>query len=331
MAEIQFPVEELFAQLKRGDRGGLARAITLVESTRAEDSAHAMKLLDMCYGDRSDSLRVGITGVPGVGKSTYIDTLGMHLIERGKKVAVLAVDPTSERTGGSILGDKTRMERLSLHENAFVRPTASGTHLGGVALATRKNIVLLEAAGYDVILVETVGVGQSETEVSQLVDFFLLMLLPGGGDELQGIKRGVMELANGIVVNKADILADEAKKTCAEYKAALHLMHPLVENWNPPVMSASAVSGEGVSHCWDAIEKFRELQLSNSRFHENRLTQYQQWLERDLKAEVLRALTGRLDIQTALEKAMKKIGGNSQSPFAAQKDLISSVVSQLGS
>jgi LAO/AO transport system kinase len=321
--------EILFDQLQARDRGALARAITLVESTRFSDSAAATELLNLSYKKRADSIRVGITGVPGVGKSTFIDALGMLLIEQGKRVAVLAIDPTSERSGGSILGDKTRMDRLSREENAFIRPSASRLHLGGVALATQKNILLLEAAGFDVILIETVGVGQSETEVSHLVDFNLLMLLPGGGDELQGIKRGVMELANGIIVNKADLMADEAKKTCAEYKTALHIMQPLIEGWFPTVLPVSAETGDGLAQCWESIEAFKEIQVSKGRFEANRQLQYEDWLRNSTMSQLLDAIGRRFDLQTELKNALEAFQSQGLSPFAAQQSVIQNILSQL--
>lgn len=321
--------EILFDKLQAHDRGALARAITLVESTRASDFEAATELLNLSYKKRFDSIRVGITGVPGVGKSTFIDALGMHLIEQGKRVAVLAIDPTSERSGGSILGDKTRMDRLSREENAFIRPSASRLHLGGVALATQKNVLLLEAAGFDIILIETVGVGQSETEVSQLVDFNLLMLLPGGGDELQGIKRGVMESANGIIVNKADLMPDEAKKTCVEYKTALHIMLPLIEGWFPTVLPASAETGEGLKQCWESIVAFKELQVSNRKFEQNRQLQYECWLKNSTMSQLLEAIGERFDLQTELKHAIAAVHNQGLSPFAAQQSVIQKILSQL--
>jgi len=322
-------VDELFQNLQNGDRGALARGITLIESSRSEDSAIASELLNLAFRNRKDSIRIGITGVPGVGKSTFIDALGIHLINLGKRVAVLAVDPTSELSGGSILGDKTRMDLLSRHENAFIRPSASGMHLGGVALTTQKNVILLEAAGYDVILIETVGVGQSETEVSQLVDFFMLMLLPGGGDELQGIKRGVMEMANGILVNKSDLMPDEAHKTCSEYKTALHIMLPLIEGWLPNVLPVSATTRAGIEECWTSIESFKELRLANDQFELNRKQQYEHWLKSATMNELLKEVGNRFELDGELRKALEQIESQGLSPFSAQKTVLQKILSQL--
>ena len=237
-----------------GDRSALARAITLVESKRPDDRAAARTLLETLMPRTGSAIRVGITGVPGVGKSTAIDSLGAHLIEQGHKVAVLAVDPSSRRTGGAILGDKTRMARLAVAPEAFVRPSPSSGTLGGVAAKTREAMLLCEAAGFDAILVETVGVGQSETAVAELTDTFLVLALPGAGDELQGIKKGVIELADIIAVNKADGAgAERAAAAAAEYRAALHILVPPGALWMPPVLRVSGLTGEGLAELWQAV------------------------------------------------------------------------------
>ena len=242
----------------RGDRSALARAITLIESDLPVDNELASQILDRL--PRSDhTYRIAITGAPGVGKSTFIDALGMHLVnDPGHRVAVLSVDPSSIASGGSILGDKTRMERLSLHDRAFIRPTPARGHLGGVARSTRETIVLCEAAGYDIVLVETVGVGQSETAVHSMVDFFLLLMIPGAGDELQGIKRGIIEMLDGMVINKADNDTARAERARAEYSNALHLFPPRPDGWVPRVLTCSALTGQNVPAVWPMLLEYRK-------------------------------------------------------------------------
>src|SRR5215218_4855498 len=237
-----------------GDRAALARAITLMESRRPDHREAARALLQELMPRTGHAVRVGITGVPGVGKSTAIDTLGSMLTEKGHKVAVLAVDPSSTRTGGAILGDKTRMARLAVDPNAFIRPSPSSGTLGGVAAKTRETMLLCEAAGFDVILVETVGVGQSETAVAELTDFFLVLMLPGAGDELQGIKKGILELADMIAVNKADAGGPgRAAAAAAEYRAALHILTPASAPWTPPVVTVSGLNGQGLDDLWAKV------------------------------------------------------------------------------
>ena len=239
-------------ELCRGDRRVLARAITLLESKRRDDQDRASELVQHLLPHSGNSIRIGLTGVPGAGKSSLIEVLGNHVIEKGHRIAVLAVDSSSSISGGSILGDKTRMETLATNPNAFIRPTPAGSTLGGVARHTRESIVLCEAAGFDVIIVETVGVGQSETLVSEMTDMFLLLLIPGGGDELQGIKRGIMEIADMVVVNKADgDLVSHAYRTAADARQALHLMKPRHSNWQVPVLTASAREQVNVKEIWN--------------------------------------------------------------------------------
>src|SRR6201986_4852852 len=245
-------IGRLSEALRAGDRAALARAITLIESRRPDHRSDARALIAALSSPSRGAMRVGVTGAPGVGKSTFIDTLGSKLTAAGRRVAVLAVDPSSTRSGGSILGDKTRMARLSSDPNAFIRPSPAAGTLGGVAAKTRETMLICEAAGYDVILVETVGTGQSETAVADMTDFFLALLLPGAGDELQGIKKGLGELADMIAVNKAD--GDNiarAKAAAAEYRAALHILTPRSPNWIPPVVTYSALTGDGIGRLWD--------------------------------------------------------------------------------
>ena len=280
--------QDLAAAIKNRDRAALPRAITLVESTRADHREQAQQLLMELMpraggalepeGRRHPAMHVGITGVPGVGKSTTIEALGMHLIEQGHRVAVLAVDPSSTRTGGSILGDKTRMPNLAVHPDAYIRPSPTSGTLGGVARATRETIVLLEAAGFDVILVETVGVGQSEVAVSNMVDTFVFLTLARTGDQLQGIKKGVLELADIVVVNKADgEYATEAKAAARELAGAIRLIYPRETLWRPPVMTMSALEGTGLTELWDTVLKHRQVLTDAGEFDARRNAQQVDW------------------------------------------------------
>ena len=264
--------------IRRGDRSARPRAITLVESTRADHRDRAQALLLELMPDAGRSMHVGITGVPGVGKSTTIEALGMHLIDRGHRVAVLAVDPSSTRTGGSILGDKTRMSRLAVHPQAYIRPSPTSGTLGGVTRATRESIVLLEAAGFDVILVETVGVGQSEVAVANMVDTFVLLTLARAGDQLQGIKKGVLELADVVVVNKADGKhAEEARAAAGELSAAIRLIYPPDALWRPPVLTMSAIEGTGLEELWLTVLRHRDVLTAAGEFDARRRAQQVDW------------------------------------------------------
>ena len=267
-------LEALAAGVLAGDRAMLARAITLVESSRPADQASARDLLQRLLPATGRAMRIGITGVPGVGKSTTIDQLGTNLIAMGHKVAVLAVDPTSRRTGGSILGDKTRMQRLSQSRAAFIRPSPTSGTLGGVARRTRETMALVEAAGFDVVIVETVGVGQSETAVAEMVDFFLVLLLAGGGDDLQGIKKGVIELADMIAINKADgDNVDRATKSAAEYRGALNILTPVSPSWSPPVLTISGRCDIGLDRLWEKILEHRRIMTASGEHEERRRRQ----------------------------------------------------------
>ena len=274
--------------VRSGDRAALPRAITLLESTRADHREQAQQLLLELMPHSGNARRVGISGVPGAGKSTSIEALGMHLIEQGHRVAVLAVDPSSTRTGGSILGDKTRMARLAVHPDAYIRPSPTSGTLGGVAKATREAIVLLEAAGFDVILVETVGVGQSEVAVANMVDTFVLLTLARSGDQLQGIKKGALEMADIVVVNKADgeHLA-EARKAARELSAAIRLIHPGETLWRPPVLTMSATEGTGLAELWETIERHRRVLADAGELDERRRAQQVDWTWQMVRDTVL--------------------------------------------
>jgi LAO/AO transport system kinase len=278
---------ELARRIVSGDRAALARAITLVESSRPSHRRRAQELLQELLPHTGKAHRIGITGVPGVGKSTIIDQFGINLIADGHRVAVLAVDPTSRRTGGSILGDKTRMQRLATNDRAFIRPSPTSGTLGGVARRTRETMLLVEAAGYDVVIVETVGVGQSETAVAEMVDFFLVLLLAGGGDDLQGIKKGIIEIADMVVINKADgDNAARATRSAAEYQGALGLLTPATPSWHPPVMTTSAIDNKGLDALWEKIEEHRRIMTATGEFAARRQTQAVTWMH-DMLADRL--------------------------------------------
>ena len=282
---------ELAARIRKGDRVALARGITLVESTRVDDQARAQELLTMLLPDTGGAVRVGLSGAPGVGKSTFTEAFGTHLTSKGHKVAVLAVDPSSSLSGGSILGDKTRMELLARDRRAFIRPSPAGRTLGGVARRTREAMLLTEAAGFDVVLIETVGVGQSETAVADMVDMFVLLLSPGAGDDLQGIKRGIMELADLVVVNKADgDLIPAAKRAAMDYKAALHLMRPKSTYWRSQVLLASALKGEGIAEVWEAVSTYHKTLGDAGEIARHRATQAQAWMWTEIREGLLTSL-----------------------------------------
>jgi LAO/AO transport system kinase len=310
-------------QVLAGDRRALAQAITLVESNRPDDRAPGRALLEKLVPYSGKSLRIGISGVPGVGKSTFIESLGNHLIDNGMKVAVLAVDPSSAVSGGSILGDKTRMERLSQRKEAYIRPSPAGETLGGVARRTRETMLLVEAAGFDIVLVETVGVGQSETTVSRMTDMFLLMLLPAGGDELQGIKRGIVELADLILVNKADgNLELAAEQSVTDYRKALAFMHPRSANWEVPVEACSALHGTQTAHIWEIIQKFRSSREAAGLIEANRAQQARNWMWNEIRNGLVERLKADPAVAERARELESAVVENRMSPTSAADELM---------
>ncbi len=305
-----------------GNRVVLGQAITLIESTLDADIQLASQLVQSLLSKTGNSLRIGITGVPGVGKSTFIETFGKLLLDEGKKVAVLAVDPSSPMTKGSILGDKTRMEKLSSDKRAFIRPSPSGSTLGGVTAKTREAMLLCEAAGFDLILVETVGVGQSETTVKGMVDFFLLLMLAGAGDELQGIKKGIMEMADGVLINKADGgNLEEAGKAKANYQNALHLF-PLSESgWSTPVLTGSSMTGEGLEEVWKMILKYEEKTKSNDFLDQNRANQRLKWLDEHVNFILGKAFHDHPTVRQMLALEKEKVRSGALSPLTFAREL----------
>jgi len=315
-------VAGLARAIRAGERASLARAITLIESKRADHRESAHQLVQDLLPQSGKALRVGITGSPGVGKSTTIDTLGTFLIEHKHKVAVLAVDPSSSRTGGSILGDKTRMPRLANDMNAFIRPSPSSGTLGGVAAKTRETMLLCEAAGYDVILVETVGVGQSETAVADMTDCFLVLMLPGAGDELQGIKKGVVELADMIAVNKADgDNIKRAKAAAAEYRSALHILKAPSPHWSPPVLTYSALTGDGIADLWKTVGDYREKMTSAGEIENRRRQQQVKWMWALLEDRLHERLRSDPSLKTKLPQIEKSVAAGTLSPVLAVEQI----------
>tara|TARA_R110000787_G_scaffold63679_3_gene143297 strand:+ start:25904 stop:26869 length:966 start_codon:yes stop_codon:yes gene_type:complete len=280
--------DDIVSAVKSGQRRALAKLITRIESTRANDRALAEQAIASLLGDSGNAIRIGISGVPGVGKSSFIETFGLHVIEQGHRVAVLAVDPSSPKTGGSILGDKTRMEKLARHPNAFIRPSPSGRSIGGVARRTRETIIAVEAAGFDVVLVETVGVGQSEYAVADLVDMFTLLVAPGGGDDLQGIKKGIVEMADLLVVTKADgDLSAAANRAFHDYCSALQMLRPESDIWRAKVMKCSAHTGDGIGAVWDAMTEFRQIMTDSGQLAAKRADQAASWMWDEVTASLL--------------------------------------------
>lgn len=316
-------VAALAEAIRTGDRAALPRAITLVESTRADHREQAQRLLLELMPDAGKALHVGITGVPGVGKSTTIEALGMYLIEQGHRVAVLAVDPSSTRTGGSILGDKTRMARLAVQPDAYIRPSPTSGTLGGVAKATRETIVLLEAAGYDVILVETVGVGQSEVAVANMVDTFVFLTLARTGDQLQGIKKGVLELADIVVVNKADgAHLTEAKAAARELSAAIRLIYPRETLWRPPVLTMSALDGTGLRELWDNVLRHRDVLTAAGEFDARRRTQQVDWTWAMVRDAVLDRVLGHPAVKSMKAEIERQVRAGELTPALAAQQIL---------
>lgn len=316
--------QQLISEIIEGNITALSRAITLVESSNPKHLEQANDIIKGCLEHANASIRIGITGVPGVGKSTFIEALGMHLTSIGKKVAVLAIDPSSSLSKGSILGDKTRMEDLVKDDNAFIRPSPSGSSLGGVARKTRETIILCEAAGFDTILIETVGVGQSETAVHSMVDFFLLLKLAGAGDELQGIKRGIIEMADAIAINKADGANLKAAKLAkVEFNRALHLYPQKASEWQPKVMLCSALKQEGIEDLWTLIESFIEHSKSNNFFDYNRKEQNKFWLLQTIEDRLKSDFFNQPKIKDELKLQLQLIEDGKTTPFVAAEYLLS--------
>ena len=303
----------------KGDRRALAQAITLLESTNQDHAAAAANLLAELTPRAGESIRIGISGVPGVGKSTFVERFGLYVVEQGHKLAVLAIDPSSKRSGGSILGDKTRMEELSRHPNAFIRPSPAGDALGGVGHRSREALIACEAAGFDVVFVETVGVGQSETTVADMTDLFLLLLLPSGGDELQGMKKGIVELADLVLVNKADgDLEKAATHAAADYQSAIHMLRPAMDDWTVPVRTCSALTGAGIAEAWELIQDWRKVMTTNGTLAQNRARQARVWLwdalRERLESEIRAGLGGVGDLDAL---AQSVADGKTTAPEAA--------------
>ena len=307
----------------KGDRVILSRAITIIESNLESDKILAKEIIQAILPTSGNSIRIGVTGVPGVGKSTFIEVFGKHLISKGHKVAILSIDPSSQRSKGSILGDKTRMEALGQLENAYIRPSASGDTLGGVANKTGETMLLCEAAGYDVVLIETVGVGQSETAVHGMTDFFLLLMLAGAGDELQGIKKGIMEMADMVVINKADgdniRMSEMAKR---QYQNALHIFPQSESGWTPVVSTASSTKNIGIDNVWDTILEFKKLVDKNDYFNENRTRQQIQWMYNNIDEELKHMFYGSKNISSKLSTLEKDIIASKISPVKAAQQII---------
>ncbi len=316
-------LDELVEGVLAGNRTALGRAITLVESSHPDHLLHAQDLLGRLLPHSGNAHRVGITGVPGVGKSTFIEALGTNLTGAGHRVAVLAVDPTSTRTGGSIMGDKTRMPNLAIDASAFIRPSPSSGALGGVARSTRESIVVVEAAGFDVVLVETVGVGQSETLVAEMVDFFCVLMLAGAGDELQGIKKGVLELADMIAVNKADGDNEQKARLAArDYQAALRLTHPASINWTPPVLTCSGLSNNGLDTLWEQIELHHKLLTESGELAERRQLQQLAWMWALVDEQLVTSLRANAAVKALLPGLEAKVLASQTTPTAAALDIL---------
>ncbi len=307
----------------KGDRMMLGQAITMIESSLPEHTEMAREIIEKCLPHAGNSIRIGITGVPGVGKSTFIEALGSQITESRNKLAVLAVDPTSERSGGSILGDKTRMEKLSANDRAFIRPSPSGDSLGGVARKTRETVILCEAAGFDTIFIETVGVGQSETSVHSMVDFFLLLMLAGAGDELQGIKRGIMEMADAIAITKADgSNLEKSRLAKRQYENALHLFPPAKSGWVPKVLTCSALNDKGIDEVWATIHQYVNFAKQNGFFQEKRNNQAKYWMYETINQIIKDNFYSKKDVKKRLPDFEKSVLSGEMSSFYAARKLV---------
>ncbi|MFY0606224.1 MAG: methylmalonyl Co-A mutase-associated GTPase MeaB [Cyclobacteriaceae bacterium] len=316
--------EELISGIQKQDTVILSRAITLIESKLPADQMLASRLLDEIGTWKNDSIRIGITGVPGVGKSTFIESLGSYLTSMDNRIAILTIDPSSSLSHGSILGDKTRMEKLSMNDKAYIRPSPAGNTLGGVASNTREAILICEAAGYDIIIIETVGVGQSETLVKQMIDFFLLLMIPGAGDELQGIKRGIVEMADALIINKSDGKSlNAAKQAKEEYENALHLYPAKSSGWNTPVLTCSAIENTGIEQVWEVIKKFIALHSLSGWITQNRAKQNVQWLDSLIELNLKSSFFGNPDKQNQLEEIKSKVTAGEISVRHAVNELFS--------
>jgi LAO/AO transport system kinase len=328
---IETNLQTLADGVLAGHRPSLARAITLIESTRPDHRANADALLEKLLPHSGNSVRIGISGVPGVGKSTFIESFGTHVINCGHRVAVLAVDPSSKRSGGSILGDKTRMEELSREEKAFIRPSPSGGTLGGVARRTREALLVCEAAGFDVIVVETVGVGQSETAVADMVDMFLLLLVPGGGDELQGIKKGIVEMADAIVVNKADgDLAAAAQRAARDYQNALHLLRPSSQHWSPPVLLCSALSNKGIDEVWTTVERYHDVLGRAGEIATKRTSQARAWMWDEIQENLMMRFRLHPEVVGQLADMEARVAAETVTPTMAAHTLLNAFLDITG-
>lgn len=326
------PASELVDGILKGDVTMLSRAVTMVESLSPDHQAVAQEVIEKCLPYSGNSRRIGITGVPGAGKSTSIDVFGLHVLKTpGSKLAVLAIDPSSERTKGSILGDKTRMEKLSIHPDAFIRPSPSAGSLGGVARKTRETIVLCEAAGYNNIFVETVGVGQSETAVHSMVDFFLLIQLAGTGDELQGIKRGIMEMADGIVINKADgDNIDRARLAQAQFRSALQLFPPAPSGWKPEVLTYSGYFELGIPEVWDMIDRYFDFVKENGYFERKRHQQARYWMYETIDEQLRSNFYNDTEVASRLVRCERDVLNNRRSSFTAAREVLDFYFASLG-
>jgi LAO/AO transport system kinase len=323
MKRRKLSTEELVEGIRSGNRVILSRAITLIESNKEEDQKQAEDLLQAILPDTGKSFRLGITGVPGVGKSTFIESFGTLLTEKGKKLAVLTIDPSSQRTKGSILGDKTRMEELARNPNAFIRPSASGSTLGGVSGKTREVMLLCEAAGFDFIIIETVGVGQSETHVHGMVDFFLLLMLAGAGDELQGIKKGIMEMADSVVINKADgDNLKQAKRAKVEYQNALHLFPANPSGWIPQVKTCSALDKSGLEEVFEMLTKFQTQVVGNGFFDKNRANQQVSWFKENLNELLKISFFKKPEVQQRYQEKLQEVQSGKTPALNAAHDVI---------